>query len=179
MDVDTLTISQLAKRVGLSRSTLLYYERIGLITPRRRSMSNYRLYGSGDVERLEQVCLYREMGVPLKEIRSLLSDDSGSRSVEILRRRLTDLAHEITRLRQQQRCIVQLLGQDALRKEPEMVNKDRWVEIMRSAGFNDENMHNWHRQFEKMEPDAHQEFLESLGIKSGEIDQIRQWSCAN
>ena len=55
-----------------------------------------------------------------------------------------------------------------------MVTKDRWVEIMRAAGFTDEDMHNWHRQFERLEPEAHQEFLESLGIEAGEIASIRE-----
>jgi len=42
--------------------------------------------------------------------------------------------------------------------------------------MNDEDMQNWHRQFEKLEPEAHQEFLESLQIDDNEIKQIRQWS---
>jgi len=33
-----------------------------------------------------------------------------------------------------------------------MINKERWVEIMRAAGFKEKDMHNWHIQFEKMEP---------------------------
>jgi hypothetical protein len=57
-----------------------------------------------------------------------------------------------------------------------MVNKQRWVEIMRAAGFNEQDMHNWHSQFEKMEPEAHQEFLKSLGIPSEEIKNIREYS---
>ncbi|MHB8902875.1 MAG: hypothetical protein ACYC6Y_29295 [Thermoguttaceae bacterium] len=55
-----------------------------------------------------------------------------------------------------------------------MITKDRWVEIMRAAGLSDDDMHNWHHQFERLEPDAHQEFLESLGISADEIQQIRQ-----
>jgi len=57
-----------------------------------------------------------------------------------------------------------------------MINKERWVEIMRSAGLDEQDMRNWHIQFEKMEPVAHQEFLESLGIKAAEISLIREWS---
>jgi len=57
-----------------------------------------------------------------------------------------------------------------------MINKERWVEIMRAAGLSDQDMHNWHTQFEKMEPEAHQEFLESLRIEVAEIRKIREWS---
>jgi len=57
-----------------------------------------------------------------------------------------------------------------------MIGKDRWVEIMRAAGLSDQEMENWHRQFENMEPEAHREFLQSLGIKPAEIEKIREWS---
>ena len=60
-----------------------------------------------------------------------------------------------------------------------MINKERWVEIMRAAGLTQEDMHNWHIQFEKMEPESHQEFLESLGIEAAEITagQITAFTC--
>ncbi|MBU2712350.1 hypothetical protein KCG35_14885 [Zooshikella sp. WH53] len=57
--------------------------------------------------------------------------------------------------------------------EENMVTKQRWVEIMRAAGFDEQDMQNWHRQFEKMEPEEHQKFLESLGIDPEEIKRIR------
>ena len=57
-----------------------------------------------------------------------------------------------------------------------MINKERWVEIMQAAGLNEQDRRNWHAQFEKMEPEAHQEFLESLGIQPDEINKIREWS---
>ena len=57
-----------------------------------------------------------------------------------------------------------------------MLNKERWVAIMKAAGLSEQDMRNWHSQFEKMEPEAHQEFLESLGIESEEIVKIRERS---
>ena len=57
-----------------------------------------------------------------------------------------------------------------------MVNKKRWVEIMVAAGFSELEMKKWHQTFEQMEPQGHQEFLESLGISADEIERIRQCS---
>ena len=57
-----------------------------------------------------------------------------------------------------------------------MVTKQKWVEIMRAAGFSEEQMHRWHREFEKAAPAEHQEFLEFLHIQPGEVKQIREWS---
>ena len=47
------TVSKIAQRFGLSRSTLLYYDRIGLLSPSGRSPGDYRLYDQADCDRLE------------------------------------------------------------------------------------------------------------------------------
>ncbi len=171
-----LTISSLAKSAGLSRSTLLYYDRLGLLKPSGRSRSGYRQYSESDKKRLEQISLYRQMGIPLREMKKLLEESSEAESVEILNRRLRFLDREIANFRTQQRHIVELLKMKPLKEGIEMINKDRWIDIMRAAGFSDEDMQNWHVQFEKMEPEAHQEFLVSLGIEAAEIQKIREWS---
>jgi MerR family transcriptional regulator, thiopeptide resistance regulator len=171
-----ISVGALARRAGLSRSALLYYDRLGLLRPRGRSAGNYRLYSPAEVERLERICAHRSMGIPLKQIADLLDHTGDKPAAEILQRRLEALGSEIHALRQQQRAIARILQQEQIHEEPEMIKKERWVEIMRAAGFTEKDMHNWHIQFEKMEPDAHQEFLESLGIDPGDIARIREWS---
>ena len=57
-----------------------------------------------------------------------------------------------------------------------MITKQKWVEIMSASGFSPEQMHRWHRAFEKSAPQEHQEFLEFLHIPPSEIHSIRQWS---
>ena len=116
--------------------------------------------------------------MPIKDIASLLNRNEGVEHERILRNRFASLEREIQTLRQQQKAIVMLLETPTLStvEEQQMVNKDRWTEIMKAAGFDDKAMHNWHRQFEKMEPEAHQEFLESLNIDKDEIVEIRAWS---
>jgi hypothetical protein len=57
-----------------------------------------------------------------------------------------------------------------------MMTKDRWVDIMRAAGFSEADMNRWHHEFEKSAPDEHQEFLEFLHINADEISKIREWS---
>ncbi len=54
-----LSIGEIAKQYGLSRSTLLYYDAIGLLRPSGRSESNYRRYTGEDSRRLRLICMYR------------------------------------------------------------------------------------------------------------------------
>jgi DNA-binding transcriptional MerR regulator len=80
-------ITQLARKFGLSRSTLLYYDRIGLLSPSGRSKADYRLYSPADCERLEAICAYRRAGLTMEDICSLLSLE-GDDSSAVLQRRL-------------------------------------------------------------------------------------------
>jgi MerR family transcriptional regulator, thiopeptide resistance regulator len=170
-----LTVTLLARACGLSRSTVLYYESMGLLKPVRRSAGNYRLYGDGDLERLRQVCLYRSAGLKLSDIRSILDRPRGD-AASVLQRRLVELGGEIERLREHQRAIARLLGGANRLRRMRMVTKEKWVDVMRSAGFTDEQMRRWHVEFEKSAPEEHQEFLEFLHIPVEEVAKIRQWS---
>src|SRR5512144_2574472 len=122
--MDRMTISALARAVGLSRSTLLYYDRLGLLRPARRSAAGYRLYSTADASRLEQICLHRQMGISLKEIAVVLKATGANAAVDILRRRLKTLDRSIEEMRSQQRQIVEILKQDSLqKKEVNVINK--------------------------------------------------------
>lgn len=169
-----LTVSQLAKRFHISRATILYYERAGLLKPARRAANDYRWYGPDEIKRLEAILAYRSFGVPVKQLASLIDREDRGTHECILREQFQTLETEIQKLRHQQKAIVSFLENPDLLEE-NMVTKQRWTEIMRAAGLSDDDMHNWHRQFEKMEPDAHQAFLESLSIAPDEINNIRSW----
>ncbi|MBL8177903.1 MAG: MerR family transcriptional regulator [Bryobacterales bacterium] len=170
-----LTVTQLASACGLSRSTILYYEREGLLQAARRSSGNYRVYGENDLARLRQICIYRAAGLKLDDIRRLLTETHGD-AAAVLKRRLAELDSEIEKLRDHQRAIARILKDtDRLRRFP-MVTKEKWVEVMRAAGFSEADMHRWHAQFEKSAPAEHQEFLEFLHIPAAEIASIREWS---
>lgn len=171
-----LTIGALARRFGLSRSTLLYYDSIGLLSPSGRSRSNYRLYSDADVERMERIDLYRRAGLALADIGRVLDSGDGGELGGALRERLQTLDAEIREARFQQQMIVRLLRSETALDDGRFLDKDRWVAILRATGLSDEDMQRWHVEFERMSPDAHGEFLESLGLPAGEVERIRAWS---
>src|SRR5216117_1955078 len=69
----TYSISKIGRACGLSRSTLLYYDRLRLLRPSGRTGSGYRYYTDADVEQLQRIRHFREAGLTLKEIRDVLS----------------------------------------------------------------------------------------------------------
>jgi MerR family transcriptional regulator, thiopeptide resistance regulator len=175
-----LTVTKLARRCGVSRTALLYYESIGLMPPPQRSGGNYRSYSEKDAERLSAIRAYRNAGLTLDDIRAILKtrsrdgDACGSAS-GVLKRRLIELDAQIDTLRAHQHAILKLMGTKALRKA-EMITKEKWVSIMKSCGFSKDQMHRWHAEFERSAPEEHREFLEFLHIPDAEIKTIREQS---
>jgi len=66
-------IGEVAELAGVSVRTLHHYDRLGLLTPSMRSANGYRLYTEQDLERLQQILFYRELGFPLSDIRGIVT----------------------------------------------------------------------------------------------------------
>lgn len=64
----------MASLAGVSVRTLHLYDQIGLLKPSIRTEKKYRLYGKAEALRLQQILFYKELGMPLKEIASILDD---------------------------------------------------------------------------------------------------------
>jgi DNA-binding transcriptional MerR regulator len=170
-----MTVSALARRCGVSRTAVLYYESVGLLRPATRTASNYRVYGERELERLRMIRIYRATGLAVRDIRALL-DRSGTDAARVLRHRLVEIDAEIARLRGHQLAIARLLPRAGALGRRDVITKDKWVTIMRNAGLSEDDMHRWHAEFEKSAPAEHQEFLEFLHIPADEIRAIRDWS---
>lgn len=170
-----LSVSQIARQFGLSRTTILYYESCGLLKPSLRSRAGYRLYGEKEARVLQQICLYRSAGLSIVDIRSVLSSRETD-AAALLRRRLEELDSEIGALRKHQQVILRLLQDRKTLRRTKNMTKGKWVSIMKAAGFTEEDMHRWHREFERSSPEEHNEFLQFLHIAPGEIKSIREWS---
>ncbi len=80
-----LTIGRIAEKARVSRDTVRYYERLGLIKPLARTHSNYRLYSEEEIERLRFIKRAQNLGFSLSEIKKLLllQDDPSTTKAEI------------------------------------------------------------------------------------------------
>ncbi|HWR61623.1 MAG TPA: MerR family transcriptional regulator [Clostridia bacterium] len=67
------TVQKLGRLAGISTRTLRYYDEVGILKPARINSSGYRIYGQQEVDRLQQILFYRELGVSLEDIRSIVT----------------------------------------------------------------------------------------------------------
>ena len=68
------TVKKFAHLSGVSARTLRYYDEINLLTPARVNSSGYRIYGQKEVDRLQQILLYRKLDMKLEEIKEILDN---------------------------------------------------------------------------------------------------------
>ena len=167
------TVGAQARRFGLARTTLLYYDRIGLLRPSARSAAGYRRYGPDEELRLELICRYRRAGLDLAAIGRIL-DGPPDGLVRALEARLAELDREILALHDQVRLIAGLLQRPDLLRRAGVVDKGTWVALLAAAGMSEAAMLRWHADFERTAPDAHQRFLELLGLPATEIAAVRR-----
>lgn len=96
-DTDGLTVGQVSGRLGVTVRALHHWDDIGLASPSLRTAAGYRLYTAADLERLHRTVVYREIGLGLDRIRTVL-DDSAADVPGTLRAQRTQVAERIDRL---------------------------------------------------------------------------------
>jgi len=94
---ETYSVQALAQLAGITVRTLHHYDHIGLLVPQRREGNGYRVYGPGEVLRLQQILFFRELDLPLATIKELL-EDPGFDPVDALQQHRVLLRQQIDRL---------------------------------------------------------------------------------
>ncbi len=94
------TVQKLAQLAGVSTRTLRYYDEIGILKPARINSSGYRIYGQAEVDRLQQILLYRTLGVRLDIIKEILSAPSfdALTALKLHRQKLLDKRQQLNLL---------------------------------------------------------------------------------
>ncbi|MEU4712236.1 MerR family transcriptional regulator [Micromonospora purpureochromogenes] len=79
------TVGQVAKAARVTVRTLHHYDEIGLLSPSGRTAAGYRRYDDADLERLQHIRFYRELGFPLEEIAAILDDPTADPAAHLRR----------------------------------------------------------------------------------------------
>ncbi|MCL1982517.1 MAG: MerR family transcriptional regulator [Clostridiales bacterium] len=87
-DHGLFTISDFAKLSRTTRDTLLYYDKIGLLSPAARGENNYRYYSSGQFTIVNVIRTLQELGMTLDEIKNLKDQRTPERADELFLRQI-------------------------------------------------------------------------------------------
>ncbi|WP_295898705.1 methyltransferase domain-containing protein [uncultured Vibrio sp.] len=136
-------ISELASKVGLSRTALLYYEKLELISGQRQS-NGYRVYSDKDVQRIRLLQKLQAGGLTLKECKACLEAKVDR---TLLQRRLATLDEEIAQKQQSRQLLASLVGEGDSKA--------------------------WHESIDKIAPDAHLDWLVKQGFDQKEALRLK------
>jgi DNA-binding transcriptional MerR regulator len=138
--METYSIGQLARKVGVPTSTVRFYERVGLLKPDFRTGGNYRGYTAGTMDRLRFVRSAQATGLSLADIEALLelthSTSAPTKApcdevLSLMQNRLTEMRLRIRDLRQVERVLARSLDH-CCKGNPE----DLCTEVCRLGGTN-------------------------------------------
>lgn len=94
------TVKEVSELTGISPRTLHYYDEIGLFPPTGKSEAGYRLYDDRALEILQQILFFREFGIPLKDIKTVMKNPSLDRNqiLQLQREMLVEKKERMERL---------------------------------------------------------------------------------
>jgi len=136
-------ISELANMVNMSRTALLYYEKLELIKGQRLA-NGYRIYTDLDLQRIKLIQQLHQGGLTLKECRACLTDKMDR---ELIAKRLTELDVEIEQKQQSRDLLASMLG------------------------IGDEKA--WHEAAIRNAPDAHLDWIKQQGYNEREALRLK------
>ena len=125
------SVSEVAGLAGVTVRTLHHYDDLGLLVPARRSEAGYRLYARADLERLQEILFFRELGMPLDEVARVLDAPEYDRATA-LRAQLARVTDESDRLRRVAKAIDAAL---AAHEEGRTMSDDAMFEVFADSGL--------------------------------------------
>ncbi|TCP19154.1 MerR family transcriptional regulator [Scopulibacillus darangshiensis] len=95
-----MKVKEVADLIGISVRTLHHYDDIGLLTPKETTESGYRLYSDDDLEMLQQILFFKELGFPLKRIKDIINSPTFDRkeALELHRKMLLEKRRRLDKM---------------------------------------------------------------------------------
>lgn len=149
-------VSDICEKVGLARSTLLYYERIGLVNPAREPGNGYRLYSEQDFNQLILIRQLQKAGLSLQECKNFLA---GQIDAQRLEQRLFHLEQELREMETAKEVLSALYSKVTGRSI--------------DNGSYSQRLNEWHIKFDQQSFAAHLQWLQQLGFSEKEALHIR------
>jgi DNA-binding transcriptional MerR regulator len=123
--VTDYTIREAADILRVTTRTLRHWDHIGLLVPGRRTWADHRLYTGADLDRALQILVYREAGLPLREIAELLDEPGSTRDALLHQREV--LMERIGHLHRMVRAVDDILKEETMSVEDRMkIFGDQW-----------------------------------------------------
>lgn len=131
-----LSTGELADMLGVTKQTVIYYDRIGLISPAKRGEKQYRYYTLEQADEFDSILTFRNLGVPINTLKEYLAVRNVKRCIELLNEQREKVDAEIQKLEKirkkidgRQRVLEQVAGVTDYEKVEFFTEKEDWYMI--------------------------------------------------
>ena len=100
-----LTTGEFAKIAGVTKHTLFHYDKIGLFAPEIKLENDYRYYAVYQLELFEAICILKELGMSLADIKHYIEHKSAETLLHLLEKEELILQNKMKRLRESEKWI--------------------------------------------------------------------------
>ena len=107
---ETFSVTEFAEYSMTTRDTLLYYDRIGLLSPESRGENNYRYYSSAQLSVVNLIRTYQALGMTLAEIQRLITDRTPEHIAEVLEQQIEHIDEKIDSWVRARKLLIALKG---------------------------------------------------------------------
>ncbi len=113
-------MQKLSRLGGVSTRTLRYYDEIGILKPARINSSGYRIYGSKEVDMLQQILYYRELGISLDNIKKIITASTFDKTIALIGHR-----KKLLEKRQQLDLLIETVDKSIANAEGKILMNDK------------------------------------------------------
>jgi len=179
------TIKQVADMANVSTRTLRYYDQIALLKPASTSKAGYRLYGEKEIDRLQQILLYRSLGIKLSQIQSIIDDPTfrtldalqeHQRNLETEKRKIDQLLATVKKTIQYKKGEIQMTEAEkfeGFKKERLDENEKLFGEEIRE-NYGEEEVEKSNKQFMKLSQEDMQKMQETEDKLFAQLEQLAE-----
>ncbi|ODM26775.1 MerR family transcriptional regulator [Acetivibrio mesophilus] len=173
------TVQKLASLAGVSGRTLRYYDELGILKPARINSSGYRIYGQKEVDTLQQILFYRELGVGLDCIKDIITSPSFDPLAALIEHR-----EKLLQKREQLELLIANVSKTiaAAERRAEMTDKEKFEGFKQKmldeneqkygeeirAKYGDGQVDESYKKFKNMTKEQYEE-MEKLSLELNEI----------
>ena len=158
-----MTIKEVEKKLNISRANIRFYEKEGLLKPKRNDDNEYRNYSEDDLKRLEKILLFRKCNISIENIRLLFD---GSKSIdEVFKEQISVIENEVKQL-EGAKIICKKLAEE--KSSLDKIDTEKYINMISSEEQKGNKFYNITEDYVLATENLYQSIIENKKFKGGD-----------